>query len=150
MDINSDKQLFHKCFSKQVQNQLGELFEYDKKNNELLLNKILQFENENKDLKEKNKNIQFDVEDLKKLMKNAQKDSEKLRKNYKMLQEEEDDLLVKLQNTKKLIQQNEAELSERPRRKRRKTTEGSIDNRNGTNKSHLVNEGLLVIRYLYL
>ena len=121
---------------------MGELYENDNKINELLLNKMLQFENENKDLKEKNKNIETDVEVLKKSMKTAQKE-------YKILKEEEEDLHVKLQSTKKAIQQNEAEFSEMPRRKRRKTTEGHIDNRNLTSKNCFVNEGLLVIRNLF-
>ena len=95
-------------------------------------------ENENKDLKEKNNNVQIAVEVVKKSMKNAQK-------NYKILKDEEEDLLDKLQNTKKAIQQNEVEFSEMPRRKTRKTTEGHIDNRNVTSKSCSVNEGLLII-----
>ena len=116
---------------------MEELYEFDNKINELLLNKILAFENENQDLKQKNKNMEISVEALKKSMKNAQKD-------YKILKEEED-LLVKLQSTKKLIQQNEAELPETPTRKRRKTIEGCIDNDNRISKSCLVNEGLLII-----
>ena len=138
----SDKKQIYKYFSKDVQSHLEELYEFDNKINELLLNKILVFENENKDLKQKNKNIEISVEALKKSMKNAQKD-------YKILKEEED-LLVKLQSTKKLIQQNEAELPETPPRKRRKTTEENIDNHNKTSKNCLVNEGLLIIRFLFV
>ena len=82
-------------------------------------------------------------------MKNAKIYSEKLRHNYKVLQQKED-LLIKLQSTNKIIQQNKAELSGTPPRKKRKTTEGSIDNHNRTNKSCLVNEGLLVIWILFL
>ena len=124
---------------------MEELYELDNKNNELLLNKILQFENENKVLKEQNKTIQVKLVELKKSIKKAQRYSKKLRQKYKTLKEEEDDLLVKLQSTKKLKQQNNVELYGAPPRKRRKTTEGSVDNRNVTSKSRLVNEGLLVI-----
>ena len=131
--------------SKEVQCNLEELYEFDNKINDLLLNKIIVFQNENKDLKEKNKRIEIELEKLKNSMKNAQNDSEKLRQNYKILQQEQKDLFVKLQNTKKLIQQNEAELSETPPRKKRKATEVNIDNHNRTSKSCFVNEGLLVI-----
>ena len=144
MKLISDNTQIYNFFSKEIQSHLEELYELDNKNNVRLLNKILQFENENKVLKEQNKNIQGKLVELKESIKNAQKDSAKLRQNYKILKEEED-LLVKLQSTKKLIQQNEAESSGEPPLKRIKTTEGSIDNRNVTSMSSLVNEGLLII-----
>ena len=73
-------------------------------------------------------------------MKNAKRYSEKLRQNYKILQQKED-LLIKLQNTNTIIQQNEAELAEIPQLKDRKTTEENIDNYNVTNKICSINEG---------
>ena len=129
---------------------MEELYEFDNKINELLLNKILAFENENKVLKEKNKSIQNDIEVLKNSMKNAQNDSEKLRQNYKKLQQDEKDLVVKLKSTNKAIHKNEADFPKTPPRKRSKTTEENIENHNITSNSHLINEGLLVIRYFYL
>ena len=140
MKLISDNTQIYNFFSKEIQSHLEELYELDNKNNVRLLNKILQFENENKDLKEQNKNIQGKLVELKESIKNAQNDSAKLRQNYKILKEEED-LLVKLQSTKKVIQQNESESSGAPPLK----TEGSIDNRNVTSMSSLVIEGLLII-----
>ena len=148
MKLISDKNQTYNCFSKEVQNQLEELYEYDNEINELLLNKILQFENENKFLKDENKRIQIEFVELKKSMQEARKYSEKLKLNYKMLQEKEN-LLIKLQSSNKLIQQNEAELAEIPSLKERKTKEENIDNHNATSKSCFVNEGLLVMRYLF-
>ena len=144
LKLISDKNQKYNCFSKEVQNQLEELYEYDNEINELLFNKILQFENENKFLKDENKRIQMELVELKKSMQNARRYSEKLKLNYKLL-EEKKDLLIKLQSTNKKIQQSEAELSGAPPLKRRKTTEESIDNHNVTSKSCFVNEGLVVI-----
>ena len=81
-------------------------------------------------------------------MKNAKIYSEKLRHNYKVLQQKED-LLIKLQSTNKIIEQNKAEIFGTPPRKKRKTTEGNIDNHNISTKSCFVNEGLLEIRCLF-
>ena len=113
------------------------------------MNKILKFENENKVLKEQNKNIQVKLAELKKSFTKAQRLSEKFRQNYKILQQEED-LLVKLQSTKKEFIKNETELAGMTPRKKRKITGENIDNHNINSKSHLVHEGLLVIRYLFL
>ena len=107
------------------------------------MNKTLQFENKNKVLKEKNKSIQIELEQLKKSIENAQRYSKKLRQNYKILQQR-NDLFVKLHSTNKLIQNNEAELSETPGKKR-KITEENIDNQNLISNSYFVNKGLLVI-----
>ena len=107
------------------------------------MHKIHQFENENEVLSEKLKHFQTQLSTLKKAIKNDQKYLEKLKQIYKMLQKE-NDLLVTLQSTKKVIEQNEADLSED------ETTVKTNYIKQVTNNTTFVNIGLLLLRNLFL
>ena len=124
-------------FSNEIEEKLGEINNYDDKINDLLLKKITLFIKENKELAEISKSSQIDLNRVKTSMKNVLKDVEYWKEKYRILQLKNKDLLVKLQNTNKLNNNDHSvELS----KKKRKLT-----NENNFNRAYSIVEGSLVI-----
>ena len=102
----------NKGFSNEIEQQLEELTDYENKINNVLLEKIAEFINENKELSELNKTSQIDLKSLQNSMTEAQKDAETWKVNYKVLQLQNKDLLVKLHNNDKFPKNNDVDNSD--------------------------------------
>ena len=120
----------NKGFSEKIKQQLEKICDYDNKINDLLLEKITEFIKENKGLTEINNRSHIELKSLKTSIRKAQKSAEHEKVNYKVLQLKNKDLLLKLQNIKKLMKSNDADHSEElPRKKRKLVSEKNISNR---------------------
>ena len=129
----------NKGFSNEIEQQLEELTDYENKINNVLLEKIAEFEKENKELKELNKSSQIDLKSLKTCMTEAQKDAEKLEEDYNIFQLTNKELLLKLQNTNKLTKRNDVDHCEELQNR------NLLNEDNLSSSSCLSSEGSLVI-----
>ena len=117
MTISRSDDYFNKRFSNEYEEKVKEINNYENKINDLLLKKITEFVKENKVLTKENKSSQTELKRLQSSMKNARKEAENWEGNYKVLQLKNKDLFVKLQNTKRLIKDNQVDYSEELPRK---------------------------------
>ena len=101
-----------------------------------MLKKITEFIKENKELTEKNKISQIELTNVKESMINAQNDAANCKGNYKILQLKNKDLLVKLENTKKISKTN---AMDHPEELQRKKTE--LLNENSSKRTDSTVEG---------
>ena len=127
---------FENGFSNEIEEKLEEIHDYENKINNLLLEEMTKFTKENKELIEKNKISQMELTNVKELMRNAQNDAENWKRNYKILQMKNENLLLKLQNTKKISNNNATDYSkELPRKKR------WLSNENNSKRTYSTVEG---------
>ena len=144
----SNYKLVDKCISNvnvDVKKQLETFDEYNNKINKLLLNKIVEFENENKVLKEKIKSSHTILNGLETRLKNAQINEKQLKEKYKNIRKENKELLAKLQNSKEELENIDADLSN-DQQNIIKTVRGNYNkNKNHYSNKAISNQGLLII-----
>ena len=109
--ISLHKKPAYNNISTEIKNQLEELDEHENKIKQMLLKNIYMYENENKILTEKNKSVQKDLKLLNTYFKDVQVDRNNWEVYYKTLQSEKKYLLTKLESTKEVKENNDAELS---------------------------------------
>ena len=147
VNISPHKNQDYKHVLKENEKQLNELHDYDKKINELILNKIQEFESENRALTTKLASFQTKFKVLSKSLLDAQKDSKICEEKYKRLKVGNKNLLAILQSVNHLYRNKYGEFSDELLQQKSETVE-EIDpnNNNISNKNYFVNEGLLIIR----
>ena len=147
LKIGKHKNPDFRGFSSDIQNQLNEINDCEIKKNKLLLEKVKDYEVENKMLKETNKKANIYHDALKTSIKTVQVDVNNCKENYKKLRKENKKLLAKLLRTKKVIKNSNADSSEELPRKRRKITKTYTNNTNSSINKYIADRGLILILY---